>query len=140
MSIPRAVNSTCGSYTDTSTTSTNVAADEPSWLSGTQTGDATYYETGLGACGVTNTDSDYIVAVSENLFDNYPGYTGANPNDNPVCNKQITASYNGKSVTVTVTDRCTGCDTTSLDFSPSAFQQLADLSVGRLHGMTWDWS
>ncbi|KZT69915.1 hypothetical protein DAEQUDRAFT_668682, partial [Daedalea quercina L-15889] len=100
----------------------------------------TYYETGLGACGIDNTDTDYIVAVSEDLFDNYPGYTGSNPNDNPVCNKQITASYNGNSVTVTVTDRCTGCATTDLDFSPSAFEQLADLSQGRLYGVTWDWS
>ena len=33
---------------------------------------ATYYTTGLGACGITNTDSDYIVAVSHDLFDNYP--------------------------------------------------------------------
>lgn len=46
----------------------------------------------------------------------------------------------GKSVTVTVTDRCTGCDVTSLDFTPTAFQNMADLSVGRLYGMTWVWS
>ncbi|KAH9922488.1 plant expansin [Fomitopsis serialis] len=137
MSIPRAINSTQGSYIEIAST---TVRSEPSWLYGTQTGDATWYETGLGACGITNTNSDYIVAVSENLFDNYPGYTGGNPNNNPVCNKQITASYNGKSVKVTVTDRCTGCATTDLDFSPSAFQQLADLSVGRLHGMTWVWS
>ncbi|KZT72743.1 hypothetical protein DAEQUDRAFT_663502, partial [Daedalea quercina L-15889] len=99
----------------------------------------TYYEAGLGACGITNTDTDYIVAVSEDLFDAYPGYDGVNPNDNPVCNKQITASYEGKSVTVTVTDRCTGCSTTSIDFTPTAFEQLADLSVGRITGMTWVW-
>ena len=46
----------------------------------------------------------------------------------------------GRSVTVTVTDRCVACATTDLDFSPSAFQQLADLSQGRLYGMTWDWA
>lgn len=43
----------------------------------------------------------------------------------------------GKSVTVTITDRCTGCAEFDLDFSPSAFSQLADQSVGRIHGMTW---
>ena len=43
----------------------------------------------------------------------------------------------GKSVQVTITDRCEGCDMFSLDFSPSAFTQLADESVGRLSGMTW---
>ena len=32
----------------------------------------TYYATGLGACGITNTDTDYIAAVSHTLFDNYP--------------------------------------------------------------------
>jgi hypothetical protein len=108
-------------------------------LAGTQSGQGTFYETGLGACGITNTDSDFICAVSEVLFDNYPGYDGVNPNTNPVCNKQITAFYQGKSVTVTVTDRCTACDETSLDFSPSAFSQLADQSLGRID-ITWNWS
>jgi len=28
------------------------------------TGDFTYYSTGLGACGITNTDNDAIVAIS----------------------------------------------------------------------------
>lgn len=46
----------------------------------------------------------------------------------------------GKSVEVTVTDRCTGCAETDLDFSPSAFDQLADETVGRISGMTWVWS
>ena len=53
---------------------------------------ATYYSTGLGACGVTNTDTDYIAAVSHTLFDNYPGYTSGNPNSNPICNKKVTAN------------------------------------------------
>ncbi|KAJ8456703.1 hypothetical protein ONZ51_g11962 [Trametes cubensis] len=111
----------------------------PSWLTGTQSGDGTYYATGLGACGIVNHDTDYIAAVSHLLFDNYPGYNGVNPNNNPVCNRQIKANYQGKSVTITVTDRCTGCAVTDLDFSPSAFSQLADFAVGRLHGMTWEW-
>jgi len=32
----------------------------------------TWYDPGLGACGITNTDSDYIAAVSHSLFDTYP--------------------------------------------------------------------
>ncbi|PCH33788.1 hypothetical protein WOLCODRAFT_22254 [Wolfiporia cocos MD-104 SS10] len=122
------------------TTASSADISEPTWMYETNSGDATYYAAGLGACGITNTDSDYIVAVSWELFDNYPGYDGTNPNTNPVCNKQITANYEGKSVTVTVTDRCTGCDTTSLDFTPTAFQQMADLSIGRLYGMTWQFT
>ena len=43
----------------------------------------------------------------------------------------------GKSVTVTITDRCVGCAEFDLDFAPSAFSILADQSLGRLHGMTW---
>jgi expansin (peptidoglycan-binding protein) len=46
----------------------------------------------------------------------------------------------GKSVTITVTDRCESCGDTDLDFSPAAFAQLADLSVGRIDGMTWSWA
>ena len=44
---------------------------------------------------------------------------------------------NGKSVTIAITDRCVGCAEWDLDFSPAAFSQLADESVGRIHGMTW---
>ncbi|KZV77470.1 hypothetical protein PENSPDRAFT_567867 [Peniophora sp. CONT] len=110
-----------------------------SYLSGTNSGDGTFYATGLGACGITNNDSQYIVAVSQDLFDSYPG-AGANPNANPVCNKKIKASYGGKSVTVTVTDRCTGCSLTSLDFSPAAFDKLASESVGRIHNVEWTWA
>jgi len=111
----------------------------PSYLVGTQTGQGTYYGTGLGACGITNNDSQYIAAVSHLLFDTFPGYTSGNPNNNPICGKQVTAHYQGKSVTVTITDRCVGCAITDLDFSPSAFSQIADQSIGRISDMTWDW-
>ncbi|OSC98312.1 hypothetical protein PYCCODRAFT_1439344 [Trametes coccinea BRFM310] len=101
------------------------------------TGDATFYEAGLGACGIFNTDADFIVAIDAQTFDNFPGATG-NPNTNPICNKQITATTtDGKSVTLAVTDRCAGCAVGSIDLTPTAFQQLASLDVGRLHGVTW---
>ena len=44
----------------------------------------------------------------------------------------------GKSVTVAVRDRCTGCAFNDLDFSPAAFDKLASRSVGRIHGVQWD--
>ncbi|CDO74644.1 Distantly related to plant expansins [Trametes cinnabarina] len=101
------------------------------------TGDATFYEAGLGACGITNSDADMIVAIDAQTFDNFPGATG-NPNTNPICKKQIQATTtDGKSVTVTVTDRCAGCAPGSIDLTPTAFQQLASLDVGRLHDVTW---
>ncbi|EIW63023.1 uncharacterized protein TRAVEDRAFT_69180 [Trametes versicolor FP-101664 SS1] len=110
------------------------------FLPGTNTGEATFYMTGLTACGVTNKDTDYIAAVSHLLFDTYPGYNGLNPNNNPLCGRKVTATYQGKSVTVAITDRCTKCALTDLDFSYSAFDQIGDEAVGRLYGMTWVWA
>ncbi|EIM82454.1 barwin-like endoglucanase [Stereum hirsutum FP-91666 SS1] len=101
-------------------------------------GDGTYYSPGLGACGLTNADTDLIVAVSTSLYDSYPGAT-SNPNLNPICGKTITATYNGKSVTAAVEDKCYACAEYDLDFSPSAFQQLADESVGRIE-ITWQFN
>jgi expansin (peptidoglycan-binding protein) len=111
-------------------------------MSGTQTGEATYYDTGLGACGITNTNTDYIAAMSKLLFDTYPGYAGpgTNPNLNPLCGRKVLAKLNGKQVTVTITDRCEACALTDLDFSPAAFNQLSDPGVGRARGMQWNWS
>jgi hypothetical protein len=139
-------NSTSTSTTTTSkaskstpVVSTNLGVKLPSFLQGTQTGEGTFYGTGLGACGITNNDNQHIAAVSHLLFDSFPGYQGGNPNNNPVCGKQVTAHYQGKSVTVTITDRCAACALTDLDFSPAAFDTLADPNVGRITGMTWSW-
>ncbi|PSR70438.1 hypothetical protein PHLCEN_2v13689 [Hermanssonia centrifuga] len=35
-------------------------------------GDATFYAPGLGACGQTNSASDAIVAVSQSFFEGFP--------------------------------------------------------------------
>ena len=43
----------------------------------------------------------------------------------------------GKSVTVTVVDRCVGCARNDLDFTPTAFQKLAPLGIGRISGVKW---
>jgi expansin (peptidoglycan-binding protein) len=43
-------------------------------------------------------------------------------------------------VTVEVTDRCEGCAVTDLDFSPGAFDKIADPTIGHLDGVTWVWS
>jgi hypothetical protein len=93
----------------------------------------------LTACGVTNNDGQNIVAVSQLLFDTFPGYNGVNPNTNPICGKKIRAYFQGRSIEVTVTDRCTGCKIDDLDFTPSAFVSLiGDLGIGRASGMSWD--
>ncbi|KAK7691778.1 hypothetical protein QCA50_005181 [Cerrena zonata] len=100
------------------------------------TGAATFFNPGPGACGHTNNGQDFIVAVSAQVFDTFPG-AGANPNKNPVCNKKLTATFQGKSVSVTVVDRCPGCAVGDIDLSPAAFQKLASLDKGRLQGVRW---
>jgi hypothetical protein len=74
----------------------------------TYTGDLTYYEPGLGACGVVSTSKDDIVSVSHYTFDAMQ--KGSNPNQNPLCGRKIRAQRvnNGKTVSVdlTVVDRC----------------------------------
>lgn len=105
--------------------------------SATYTGELTFYDVGLGACGGYNTDSDMIAAASELLYDGFDGYDGGNPNDNPICNKQVSLTYQGKTITVTIVDRCVGCAIYDLDLAPAAFDQLADPSEGRLYGATW---
>jgi len=104
-------------------------------------GDMTWFATGLGACGITNTDTDMICAVSHVLFDSWIGANPDNPNTNPICGKKISLTVPGASepITVTVVDRCTGCACEDLDLTPTAFGKLAPTSVGRVHGMTWNW-
>ncbi|TFK60666.1 hypothetical protein BDN72DRAFT_890280 [Pluteus cervinus] len=94
---------------------------------------------GLGACGVYNSGSDHIAAVSKLMFDTFPGYDGTNPNNNPVCGRSITATHNGQSTVVVVTDRCEACAITDLDFSPAAYDEIASEVDGRVQ-ITWVWN
>ncbi|KAI0790207.1 RlpA-like double-psi beta-barrel-protein domain-containing protein-containing protein [Irpex lacteus] len=95
----------------------------------------TFTGDGLGACGRSNTAADHIVAVSASFYDTFPGHT-TNPNNNPVCGRQMTVSYQGRSTTVTVVDRCVGCQLHDIDLSPAAFSDLAPTSVGRIQ-VSW---
>ncbi|KAG9300489.1 hypothetical protein G9A89_010116 [Geosiphon pyriformis] len=97
-------------------------------------GDGTYYNTGLGACGLVSQDSDYIAALNHPQWGNPP-----NPNQNPICGKLATVTGPKGTVTVKVLDLCPECLWGSLDLSPAAFNQIADQSQGRVH-ITWDWA
>ncbi|KAI0756636.1 RlpA-like double-psi beta-barrel-protein domain-containing protein-containing protein [Daedaleopsis nitida] len=121
------------------TTAASSGNDPLGILTGTHSGDGTFYNTGLTACGITNTDSELIAAVSHELFDNFPGYQGGNPNNNPLCKRKIRATYQGNSVDVQITDRCVGCAMFDVDFSPAAFEKLASFDLGRIHGVEWHW-
>lgn len=135
-----AIATTEAATTSSSTTSaaaTSAAATSSGPSGSDFSGEGTYYDTGLGACGITNSDTDYIVAISHELFDQYT--PNGNPNKNSLCGKKIKASYEGKSVEVTVVDRCEGCAYNDLDFSPSAFTLIADKGLGRID-ITWEWA
>ncbi|PNS16301.1 Papain inhibitor [Sphaceloma murrayae] len=106
------------------------------------TGDFTYYDPGLGACGVTSSSSEDIVAVSHVIFD--AARTGSDPNSNPLCGRRLRASRfneqtgSQQSVDLTVVDRCVGCVPTDIDVSISAFTKLAAEELGRVK-VTWAW-
>lgn len=112
----------------------------------TFTGDLTYYSTGLGACGETSADTDYIVAVSWHLFDaaGSTSSNGGNSNANPLCGRKIRAQRTDardgqqKSVDLRVVDRCTGCAPTDIDTTITVFTQLAAEDLGRVD-VTWAW-
>ncbi|KAH6652845.1 riboflavine-aldehyde-forming enzyme [Truncatella angustata] len=93
-----------------------------------ESGDMTYYAPGLGSCGGTNSESDAVVALS------YEQYNGANP-----CGKTISITLNGKTIPATVVDKCMGCTVDAIDVSPSVFEQLASLDVGRTV-VTWEFT
>lgn len=60
------------------TVPTTTQATVPSTASsGQHSGDGTFYELGLTACGQTYSDSDYVAAISYKLFD-----VGGTPNPN----------------------------------------------------------
>ncbi|KAG8631719.1 hypothetical protein KVT40_000859 [Elsinoe batatas] len=108
----------------------------------TFTGDLTYYEPGLGACGITSSSSENIVAVSKTIFD--AAQTGSDPNQNPLCGRKLRASRlneqtgSQRSVDLTVVDRCVGCKPTDIDVTISAFTKMAAEELGRVT-VTWAW-
>jgi len=108
----------------------------PSGNGGPYTGDLTYYQPGLGACGVTSSNSDKIVAISHIVFDAVS--TGSDPNANPLCGKKIRARRDNKSVDLTVVDRCTGCQSKDIDVTVNTFAMLADVDLGRVQ-VEWNW-
>lgn len=98
-------------------------------------GDLTYYEVGLGACGETNTASQPVVAISHAMFD---AYSTGNPNTNPLCGKTISITgKDGNKYKATVVDRCPGCELASLDLSQDFFNKVTNNGDGRVHNMEW---
>jgi hypothetical protein len=76
-------------------------------------GDLTMYNPDgvVSACGMLPYDGQWVAAIPWTVFD--AAAIDGNPNDNPLCNKQITAhrvdARTGQDtyITVTIVDRCT---------------------------------
>lgn len=91
---------------------------------------ATWYNTGLGACGTNSNDDQMVVALPAPI---------ANAN----CFKTVTlanaARPVGPIIVATVVDKCMGCSGMDIDISPAAFKalNLGDLGSGRIFV---DWS
>ncbi|KAL1411912.1 hypothetical protein Q8F55_002898 [Vanrija albida] len=94
-------------------------------------GTATYYHTGLGACGGWSKDSDYLVALNSAQYGH--GYPG------PHCGKTLTITANGVTVGgIPVLDECPTCGFGDLDLSPSLFLRFAPHGAG-VFQMNWHW-
>ena len=68
-----------------------------------------------------------------------PDALDGNPNHSQACGKTATATYNGKSITIGIVDRCYACGYDDIDLAPAAFQQFADLGESKtlkLHVIT----
>ncbi|MER8185995.1 cysteine/serine endopeptidase inhibitor [Kitasatospora sp. NPDC094015] len=97
-------------------------------------GKATYYtDAGYGACGTRiNASTQLLVAVS------HTWWTTANPNNDPLCRGiSVKVTYQGKTLTVPVKDKCPSCDSTHIDLSQPAFARFAPLGQGVINGLTW---
>jgi len=100
-------------------------------------GQLTFYSPGLNACGTYDKPDAWICAVSYKLWNSWPGWNG-DSNDHPLCHKAIEVTYQGKTIPVTITDLCAGCEVAnSLDLGPDAFSALASEDIGRLYNAEW---
>lgn len=104
--------------------------------SGEHSGEITYYDVGMGSCGIDDSgkdESEGIVAISVGLM-------GSVSNGNPMCGQSITIYANGRSTTAVVKDKCMGCAPEDIDVSKKVFMDLFDgLEGGRLHA-TWSFN
>ncbi|KAI0144586.1 RlpA-like double-psi beta-barrel-protein domain-containing protein-containing protein [Xylariaceae sp. FL1272] len=82
-------------------------------------GQMTWYEPGLGACGFTNNRDQAVVALNTADYAN-----GAH------CGQWITIQGNGKQTAGMVVDLCPGCGSGGVDASPAIFDDIAPLDQG----------
>ncbi|KAI1958671.1 hypothetical protein LOZ58_005078 [Ophidiomyces ophidiicola] len=97
----------------------------------TFSGDMTFYDGGLGACGTNiDTNGENAVAISAALM-------GPQSNNSPFCGKTITIKYNGKTAKAVVKDKCPECAYGSIDMTRQLFYNFAPEAAGRIKGVEW---
>ncbi|KAI1940884.1 hypothetical protein LOZ57_005819 [Ophidiomyces ophidiicola] len=97
----------------------------------TFSGDMTFYDGGLGACGTNiDTNGENAVAISAALM-------GTQSNNSPFCGKTITIKYNGKTAKAVVKDKCPECAYGSIDMTRQLFYNFAPEAAGRIKGVEW---
>ncbi|KAL8731305.1 MAG: hypothetical protein Q9166_003529 [cf. Caloplaca sp. 2 TL-2023] len=94
-------------------------------------GDITFYDTGLGACGWTND------GTTENVFALAHGMMGEQSNGNPFCGRSAEVTLDGKTVVGKLVDKCGGCEGQSIDLGHKMFQALAAEARGRVSDVKW---
>ncbi|KAJ7285347.1 RlpA-like double-psi beta-barrel-protein domain-containing protein-containing protein [Mycena rebaudengoi] len=96
----------------------------------TFTGEATQYQPNgaVGACGWPLQNEDFIVALSEEHYDE-----GAR------CGQQIYVEYKEQIIAVTVADLCSNCSEDGINLSAGAFFAIENTTVGQItvHWTTW---
>ncbi|TFK84817.1 hypothetical protein K466DRAFT_588615 [Polyporus arcularius HHB13444] len=96
-----------------------------------------FHSGGIGSCGRSYSDPDLVVAVDHATMATFAG-TETDPTRNPLCGRQmVITSPDNKAITVTVEDTCFICSIGSVDLTRGAFQLLAPLSAGIIHGISW---
>ena len=100
------------------------------------TGEMTYFTPGMGACGESSSETDSMVAISKDLFDQYT--PNGNPNKNPLCGATVTIKgKDGADHKATIWDRCVGCAEADLDMPQAFFNTVTDHADGRAYGVSW---
>lgn len=100
------------------------------------TGEMTYFTPGMGACGESSSETDSMVAISKDLFDQYT--PNGNPNKNPLCGKTVTIKgKDGADHTATIWDRCVGCAEADLDMPQAFFNTVTNHADGRAYDVSW---
>lgn len=110
-----------------STTNTPSTPSMPTPLP-LQTGEATYYDgaDGSGNCSFPPSPQDLMIGAMNTV-----DYAAS-----AMCGAFVEVTGPKGNITIRIVDRCPGCSAGDIDLSPQAFEQIAELSHGRVP-ITW---